>query len=124
MTALTLETLLALEHDGWNALCGARGGGFYGELMTAEAVMVLVNGAVLDRDAVAASLDGAPPWAEFELTEPRLVAIAEEAAALVYRARAARDDDEDPFTALMTSVYVLRDGRPRLALYQQTTVTR
>ncbi|NUL45993.1 hypothetical protein F7P69_12430 [Cellulosimicrobium funkei] len=53
MATVTLNDLLPLEHRGWNALCSARGGTFYGELMTDDAVMVLVNGMVLARDTVA-----------------------------------------------------------------------
>ena len=44
-------------------------------------------------------------------------------AALVYRATAARDDEDEPFVALMSSHYTLVDGEPALTLYQQTTVT-
>lgn len=40
----------------------------------------------------------------------------------VYRARAVRGNDQ-PFVALMTSTYRMIEGEPRLALYQQTTVT-
>lgn len=121
MTQRSLEALLQLEHQGWDALCSNRGGVFYGDLMTDDAVMVLVNGMVLDRDTVAATLDESPPWADYSIAEPRRVDLGADAAALVYRARAERDGTE--FTALMTSVYREVDGRLRLALYQQTTVT-
>ncbi|MFD5215573.1 nuclear transport factor 2 family protein [Microbacterium sp. NPDC058345] len=120
MTAFELERILDVERQGWDALCAARGGTHYRELMTADAVMVLVNGMVLDRDAVAASLDDAPPWRTYTLTDPRLVRVGEDAVALVYRARAERADDEEPFRALMTSVYARTDDGLRLALYQQT----
>ncbi|MDN5743613.1 MAG: nuclear transport factor 2 family protein [Nocardioidaceae bacterium] len=122
MSALTLDRLVALEHDGWRSLCESRGGTFYGAVMTADAVMILVNGMVLDRDTTAASLNDAPPWESFEILDPRLIELGEQAGALVYRARAVRGDDQ-PFVALMTSTYRLVDGEPRLALYQQTTIT-
>lgn len=118
-----LDDLLALEREGWDALCGSTGGAFYGDLMSADAVMILVNGMVLDRDAVAASLDGAPPWDRYELSDARIIPIGAESAALVYRARAERDG-EAPFDALMTSVYTRDEDRIRLALYQQTTIPR
>jgi len=89
--------------------------------MTPAALMVLVDGSVLDRDAVAASLDGAPPWDSYDLRDVRRVGLGDGAAALVYRARAVRGDDA-PFEALMTSTYVVVDGEPRLALYQQTAL--
>ena len=122
MEELSLERLAALEHRGWDALCTSTGGAFYGELMTADALMVLVNGMVLDRDQVVASLDGAPAWDDYQLTEPTRVDLGSQAAALTYRATAYRSG-EQPFVALMSSSYRLIDGFPRLALYQQTTVT-
>jgi hypothetical protein len=123
MDALELRRLSELERQGWDSLCRSTGGDFYGQLMTPDAVMVLVNGMVLDRDTIASSLNDAPPWASYELTEERLVQLGEDAAALVYRASAARDGETAPFVALMSSVYRVIEGRPRLALYQQTTIT-
>jgi len=118
---LSLDPLLSLERAGWDALCDSRGGAFYGELMTEDAVMVLVHGMVLDRAAVVAAMDDAPPWAGYALSDARVVPIGADSAALVYRARAEREGQE-PFVALMTSVYTTVDGRTRLALYQQTAV--
>jgi len=122
MHDLTLDRLLSLEHEGWTSLCEGRGGTFYGDLMTPDALMLLVDGSVLDRGAVAASLDGAPPWDTYDLHDARRVGLGDDAAVLVYRARAARGADE-PFVALMASTYRVVDGEPRLALYQQTTAT-
>ena len=121
MDRLTLDTLLPLEHRGWDALCASRGGTFYGELMTEDAVMVLVNGLVLDRPAVAESLDESPPWSTYELSHARVVPTGVAAAALLYRASAEREGES--FTALMTSHYCVIDDEVRLALYQQTTIT-
>ncbi|MFF2453166.1 DUF4440 domain-containing protein [Isoptericola sp. NPDC058082] len=120
MVDLTLDRLLDLERQGWDALCRSAGGAFYGDLMTPAALMVLVDGSVLDRDAVVASLDGAPPWDSYDLRDVRRVGL-DGGAALVYRARAVRGDDP-PFVALMASTYVVVDGEPRLALYQQTAL--
>lgn len=117
MNALDLDSLITLERQGWDALCTSQGGTFYGNLMTEDAVMVLVNGAVLGRDEIAGSLNQAPPWDSYEISEPRLVNAGTDSAILVYQARAQRGDDI--FEALMSSVYVMQD-RPRLALYQQT----
>lgn len=121
MSGLTMPRLLECEHAGWRALCESRGGEFYGGLMSGDGLMVLVDGSVLDRDAVVASLDGAPPWASYEISDPRLVPLGPEAAALVYRASAERSGG-GPFTAHMSSVYRVVGGALRLALYQQTAV--
>ncbi|MFB9796437.1 nuclear transport factor 2 family protein [Arthrobacter citreus] len=123
MSDLTHQHLLTLERRGWDALCRSEGGAFYGELMTPEAVMILVNGMVLGRDAVAGSLNDAPPWASYTLADAQLVPAGAGTAALVYRASAVRDGQDEPFTALMSSVYCSVQGRTRLALYQQTTIT-
>lgn len=122
MSALELMRLMNLERQGWNSLTRSEGGDFYGRLMTDDAVMILVNGMVLDRAMIAASLNDSPPWDSFELTGERLVPVSDDVAALVYRATASRAGEE-PFVALMTSVYRRVDGAPRLALYQQTTIT-
>ena len=121
-TLLTLETLPSLEERGWGSLCDGTGGAFYGDLMTDDSLMILVNGTVLDRNDVVASLDEAPTWDRFAIREPRLLPAGVDAAALVYRAEAVRGD-EPAFEALMSSTYALVDGTPRLALYQQTTAT-
>ena len=122
MADLSLGALLELERSGWDALCESRGGAFYGELMLDDGLMILVNGFVLTRDVVVESLNGAPAWDSYELSDERVVPMGEDAAALVYRAVAQRDR-EAPFEAIMTSVYHLVDGMARLAVYQQTTAT-
>lgn len=122
MDSLTLDALLEVERAGWKSLCNRTGGAFYGDLMTDHGLMVLVNGFVMDRDAVIASLNDAPGWDSYEITDPRLVPAGGQTAALIYKAKASRGDEE-PFKAVMSSTYVLGDGQPRLALYQQTTTT-
>jgi hypothetical protein len=117
-----IADLLRLEHAGWTALSDGTGGEFYGSIMTENAVMVLADGSVLDRDAVVASLDDAPAWSAYEISDERLVEMGPDAAAFVYRGRAFRASGGPPFDALMSSVYVRADGRWRLALYQQTPV--
>lgn len=118
---MDLDTLLDLERQGWDSLCSQRGGTFYGALMTVDAVMVLVNGMIMDRATVAAGLDQAPPWDAYEIHEPQLIPLTDDAATLLYRANSRRGADE--FEALMASTYVRADGQIRLKLYQQTTIT-
>lgn len=121
MADLTLDSLLTIENEGWLSLTESRGGDFYRALMTPEAVMVLVNGMVLDRGTVAASLNDSPRWDEFRINDARVVPVGPDVVALIYRARAIRKN-EAPFEALMSSVYCLTAGEPRLALYQQTSI--
>ncbi|GIF78292.1 nuclear transport factor 2 family protein [Asanoa siamensis] len=123
MGDLTLEDMLSVEHDGWRSLCESRGGTFYGDLMTDDGLMLVSDGTVFDRDGITATLNQAPPWTTYTIDEPRVVSLGPATAALIYRARSHREGAA-PFTALMTSVYRLIDGRLRLALYQQTPTER
>lgn len=116
------DEILELEHRGWKSLCDSTGADFYGAVMTDDAVMVLAHGYVLDRATVIASLNEAPPWQGYQISEARLIDLDEDHAILVYTGRAWRGDDEPEFQALMSSVYARRDGQWRLKLYQQTPV--
>lgn len=127
----TREDLLLLEHAGWRSLCEQTGSTFYGDLMTPDGVMILAHGMILDRDAVVASLDQAPPWDTYEIGEERLIELHQDAAVLVYRGTARRGagPEADPapeavahFDALMASTYVRHQERWRLACYQQTPI--
>lgn len=117
-----LNELLDLEHQGWQSLCDSTGAEFYGQLMTPDGVMVLAHGQVFDRQAVVDSLNDAPPWRRYEITDERLIRLSDDQAALVYIGRAYRDSADAVFVALMSSVYTRQDGAWRLALYQQTPV--
>jgi hypothetical protein len=115
--------LPALERRGWDALCEGTAAAFYGDVMTPDGVMVLADGTVMGRDAVVAALGAAPAWHRYDLTDVRVVPASDGAAALVYRGRAWREEGGDPFTAVMTSLYVRDGSRWRLALYTQTPVS-
>lgn len=117
-----MDVLRDLEQRGWDALCRSEGATFYGDIMTADGVMVLAGGMILDRDAVVASLADAPPWDTYEISDARVIPVGTSAAVLVYRARAERSKQPAPFEARMSSLYRIVDGRPRLALYQQTVI--
>ena len=117
-----MPELLDLERRGWDSLCDSTGSAFYGDLMTDDGLMVLANGALMDRDQVVASLSDAPAWHSYDIDEPRVVGGGD-TAALVYVGTGYRDGDQPAFVGLMSSVYVRQDGRWRLALYQQTPVS-
>ncbi|MGO1193677.1 MAG: nuclear transport factor 2 family protein [Nesterenkonia sp.] len=119
---MVLNELLDLEHRGWQSLCESSGADFYGQLMLDDGVMVLAHGYVFDRTQVIDSLNDAPAWSHYEITEPRLLELTAECAVLAYRGTAWRSDTEPVFRAWMSSVYVKQDGRWRLASYQQTPI--
>lgn len=119
---MTISDLLELEHRGWRSLCDGSGADFYGQLMTEDGVMVLAHGQVFDRQDVIDSLNEAPPWRTYEIDQERLVSLGDDAAALVYRGQAYREEAEPAFVAFMTSVYVRQGAGWALASYQQTPI--
>ena len=86
-----LDELLELEHDGWKALCGGTAAQFYGDVMAADGVMVLANGAVMTRAEVTEALAQAPPWQRYEITDALLIDVGTDTAALVYTGKGWRE---------------------------------
>jgi hypothetical protein len=117
------EELLALENAGWKALCDGTAAQFYGDLMATDALMVLANGATMNRSEVSAALAQAPPWQRYEIADARIIEIGPDTAALVYTGRGWREGSGEPFVGAMSSVYHRADSGWQLALYQQTVVT-
>lgn len=116
-----LDELLELEDAGWRSLCDGTGGKFYGDLMTDDGRMVLANGVVMTRSAVIDSLEDAPPWSSYTITDPVATRLGDDTAAVVYTGTGHRHGGDD-FTGIMTSVYVRRESDWKLAHYQQTAM--
>lgn len=73
MNALDCGSLSALERRGWDALRASEGGAFYGDRMLSPALMIPVDGVVLDRAAVVSSLLRSPAWDRHALSAERWV---------------------------------------------------
>lgn len=116
--SLDRDDLLALERDGWESLCRAEGALFYRGLLTVDAVMILPDGTILERASIIERFTKCPTWVGFELSDVRLVPAGADSAALVYHAVATREGHEEPFVALIASVYRVVDGKPLLAIVQ------
>lgn len=112
------DDLLDLERAGWDSLCRGTGAAFYGSIMTDDAVMVLANGMVMDRDQVAASLSEAPPWDAYDIDVIRTIPASDDVACLIYVGTGHRG--ESTFVGVMSSTYVRHGARWKLALYHQT----
>lgn len=104
--------LMAIEE----ALAGGSGEAYRRHL--AGDALVVVPGAVLDRDTCAAAMDESPGWDEREITDVRSTSVSPDSAMLTYRWRSRRG--ETVYAAVMSSVYARRDGAWRLVLHQQT----
>jgi len=122
MPDTNLDSLLERERAGWDSLCDASGSEFYGDVMLPDALMVLANGMVMDRDTVVASLSKAPPWRTYDIDDVRLIEADADNATLVYVGTAYRDGEEPAFVGAMTSAYHRTGDGWRLALYTQTRI--
>lgn len=113
-----IDRLLELEEGGWEALSSADPVQFCDDWLADDAVMI-VPGMVIDRATFLEAVAHEQPWASHHIDEPQVVHLGDDSAALVYRVKAQRDGEPD-FAGLVTSIYVKRAGRWRLALHQQT----
>jgi hypothetical protein len=119
---MTIEQdLTDLERAGWDALSTEGGAAaFYGEVLAREVLVLLPGGMVItDREAVVASMGGAP-WSSYELGETWVVPLGGDAAVIAYRVNASREGST--YDALIASTYLREAGAWRLAVHQQTPV--
>lgn len=112
------QTLIALEDHAWRGLSQGTGAEFYERNLTPDALMAFPFG-LLDREAAIASLRDAPPWATYQIDDPRVIALTDASAILTYQATAQRTGEE-PYLARMTTVFVNVDGTWKTAFHQQT----
>src|SRR3954468_21380111 len=114
------DELVNLERDGWRALSTAGAAApFYAETLDEEPVMLLPGGMVLsDRKSIVEALSG-EPWTWFRMEKPRALMLSDDAGIVAYGVVAQRGDGPE-YSALMSSAYVRRDSRWRLAFHQQT----
>jgi hypothetical protein len=110
------STLVELEEAFWRA-AGDRES--YAAHLAADAVHVFPGWGITDREPVLESVEEAEPWETFTIEGLHVVALGNDAAALVYTARARRAG-KPPYVAAMTSVYRRSGGGWELAVHQQT----
>ncbi len=118
-----MQDLIELEEQGWQALSseGEASKKFYSSVLRDDAIMLFPGGMLVDgKEKILGSLD-TQPWKSFQIEELQVISLSENAAVLVYKVTAQREGS-DPYVALITSTYVLSDGRWKLVLHQQTPV--
>ena len=114
---MTASELMSLERRGWDALSRGQGRSFYSELLAEDAVVV-VPGAVLDKEQTLASWDGVAPWQWYDLIDRMVVDLGD--VAFVTYDVVARRESQPPYRATVSPVYARRPPGWRLVLHQQT----
>jgi hypothetical protein len=112
------ERLIALEHEGWDALVAGAGGRYYREHLTDDALMAFPF-AVLTRAATIEAMESAPAWERYAIRDPQVVALSDDGGIVVYEVVAQRPGEE-PYAAVVSTTFV-RDGDVwKVAFHQQS----
>lgn len=106
-----VDELMALEHR------LARGRGADYQEVLADDALVVVPGAVLDKEACVAAMDDSPGWDRVDLRDPRLLGRSG-VATVVYEFEGWRGDW--CYRAVLASTYAEEQDGRRLVLHQQT----
>lgn len=109
------QDLLKLEHGFWT-----EGGDYYREHVDKECLLAFTEMAgVHSNEEIAGMNPGANNWKDVALDEKGIVQLSDDAAVLTYEVNARRKNGE-PYKALVSTVYVKRDGEWKMAFHQQT----
>ncbi|MEP7762898.1 nuclear transport factor 2 family protein [Sanguibacter sp. 25GB23B1] len=95
----------------------ATGAGTDYDAVLHDDALVIVPGAVLDKQECVAAMDASPGWDSVDLREPRLLRTAE-TATVVYSFIGQRGSTT--YEATLASTYVRQDDTWRLLVHQQT----
>jgi hypothetical protein len=116
-----VEELFELEERGWQALSTGQEEAreFYRPLLSEDSTMVFPGELRLTgKESILASM-GALPWVSFRLTDYQALSLPEGGGMVIYRVTAQREGSE-PYRALVSSLYLKRQGRWNLVFHQQT----
>lgn len=112
--------LVGLEDEGWGALRAGGGSAiaFFDSVLDSRITMLLPGGIQITSRAAALKSMSGTPWDAFQLTGWAVREVAQGIVLLTYSAAARRGSQD--YSALVSSLYVLRPGGWRLAFHQQT----
>ncbi len=109
------QDLMKLERGFWT-----EGGDYYREHVDENCLLAFTEMAgVHSNEEIAGMNPGAGNWKNVKLDEKGLVQLSDGAAVLTYEVSAERATGE-PYTAVVSSGYVKRDGEWKMAFHQQT----
>lgn len=117
-----MQDLVKLEEQGWQALSsGDEAKKFYGSLLSDDAIMVFPGGLLIEgREKILESM-AAQPWKSFQIEQPHVISLSENAGVILYRVTALREGS-NTYVALVSSTYTLREGKWKLVVHQQTPI--
>jgi hypothetical protein len=117
MDSLALE-LIQVERRGWDALCSDDAVSYYTAQLTDDAIMAFPFG-IMQRDEALGAMATAEPWSQYNMENPTVIPLGPDSGVVVYGVTAQRAGQE-PFSAVLSSTFVRRDGDWKLAFHQQS----
>lgn len=118
-----MQDLMQLEQQGWRALSspGNAARDFYNSCLAEGAVMLFPGGLrIVGKDNILESF-AAQPWQSFQIDDQSVLTPSDSMGIVIYKVTAQREGSA-PYSALVSSTYVLCEGAWRLLLHQQTPV--
>jgi hypothetical protein len=112
------QELIQLERRGWDALCSDNAATYYREHLTEDALMAFPFG-LMDREESLSAMASAEPWSRYDMQSPRVISLGPDAGVVVYAVTAQREGQET-FSAVLSSIFVRRDGDWKMAFHQQS----
>jgi hypothetical protein len=113
-----MDQAWALEEEFWEASTSGEVAAHYARVLASDG-FVVVPGGVLEREDLLRQWHGRPPWADYALSESRMVLVNGETVVMTYRVEA-HDADGGIYRARVSSVYVWAGNGWALALRQHT----
>jgi len=107
------ENLLEIEKGFW-----FEGSDYYNQHIAGEAIFVFPGMRLNKEDGVSAA-DHAARWDHLDITDQKLIHIAEDVTVLTYYAKGQREG-QPPYAGHITTIYRLEDGEPKMIFHQHT----
>jgi len=118
-----MQDLIQLEEQGWRALSSSGNAAreFYSSHLADGAVMLFPGGLrLVGKDNILESF-AAQPWQSFQIEDQVVLTPTENMGIVIYKVTAQREGTA-PYSALVSSTYLRREGAWLLLLHQQTPV--
>ncbi len=118
-----MQEIIDLEKQGWQALSvqGDAAIAFYAAILLENAVMLFPGGLRIAGKANILASFGAQPWKSFKLENLQVAQLGKDVVVLTYEVTARREEQE-PYHALISSLYLGVEGAWKLGLHQHTLI--
>ena len=110
----THHVVLDIEREFWQADPA------FHDAHYADGILTIVGGQSSDRKEVLGEIADVPALASLDMRDVRIREVTDTVVAVTYHATATREGQPDPYDAMVSSVYVHRDGRWQLAVHQHS----